>query len=152
MSRSQGNLLLIVAAALWGFGYVAQKMVLEHLDPFSAVGLRCLIGGVLILILLLLPLDRGGALAPGYWPSAIRVAALLALVLLMLQIAVISTTVTNASLLVNTAAVMTHMLAWIVYRERPSLHVCGAAGVTLIGVFMLCGGLQKFGQGEFLPS
>lgn len=39
----------LIAAALWGFGNVAQKTVLEHLDPFSAVGLRRLIGGFLML-------------------------------------------------------------------------------------------------------
>ncbi len=148
MSRSQANFLLLVAAAFWGFGNVAQKTVLEHLDPSSAVGLRCLIGGVLILPLL--RLDRSGVLAPGYWPSALRVAVIFAAALLLQQAAFLSTTVTNAGFLVNTAAVLTPLLAWIVYRERPSLQVWGAAGATLIGVFMLCGGMQGFGQGDFL--
>jgi len=146
MTRSQANLLLVVAAAFWGFGNVAQKTVLEHLDPFSAVGLRCLIGGMLILPLL--RLDRSGALAPGYWPSAVRVAAIFALALLAQQAAYLSTTVTNAGFLVNTAAVMTPILAWLVFRERSSLLVWGAVGVTLIGVFMLCGGMQGFGLGD----
>jgi len=146
MTRSQANLLLVVAAAFWGFGNVAQKTVLEHLDPFSAVGLRCLIGGMLILPLL--RLDRSGALAPGYWPSSVRVAAIFALALLAQQAAYLSTTVTNAGFLVNTAAVMTPILAWLVFRERASLRVWGAAGVTLIWVFMICGGMQGFGLGD----
>ena len=148
MTRSQANLLLVVAAAFWGFGNVAQKTVLEHLDPFSAVGLRCLIGGMLILPLL--RLDRSGALAPGYWPSAVRVAAIFALALLAQQAAYLSTTVTNAGFLVNTAAVLTPILAWIVFRDRPSLQVWGAASVTLIGIFMLCGGMKGFGQGDIV--
>lgn len=49
MSRRHANLLLIDASLLWGFGNVAQKTELVHLDPFSAVGLRCLIGGILVL-------------------------------------------------------------------------------------------------------
>jgi len=148
MSRSQANFLLLVAAAFWGFGNVAQKTVLEHLDPFSAVGLRCLIGGVLILPLL--RLDRSGMVAPGYWPSVIRVAVIFAAALLAQQAAYLSTTVTNAGFLVNTAAILTPILAWIVYRERPGLHVWGAAGATLIGVFLLCGGMQGFGKGDFV--
>jgi drug/metabolite transporter (DMT)-like permease len=148
MSRSQANLLLMAAAALWGFGNVAQKTVLEHLDPFSAVGLRCLIGGLLILPLI--RHDRDGVLATGYWPSAIHVAAIFALALLVQQLAYLSTTVTNASFLVNTATVMTPLLAWVVLRERASLQVWGAAGITMIGVFLLCGGTQAFGTGDIV--
>ncbi|MFN3844324.1 MAG: DMT family transporter [Paracoccaceae bacterium] len=148
MSRAQANLLLLVAAALWGFGNVAQKTVLEHLDPFSAVGLRCLIGSLLILPLM--RIDRDVVPAPGYWPSAIRVAAIFALALLVQQAAYLSTTVTNASFLVNTATVMTPLLAWVVLRERASLQVWGAAGITMIGVFLLCGGTQAFGTGDIV--
>lgn len=148
MSRSMANLLLLVAAALWGFGNIAQKTVLEHLDPFSAVGLRCLIGGLLILPLL--RLDRGEPLASGFWPSAIRVASILALALTLQQSAYLSTTVTNAGFLVNTATVITPILAWAAFRERTGLRVWGTAGTTLIGIFALCGGLQGFGRGDLL--
>lgn len=148
MSRAQANLLLISAAALWGFGNVAQKTVLEHLDPFSAVGLRCLIGGLLILPLL--RLDRAAGHAPGYWPSAIRVATVFALALIVQQAAYLSTTVTNASFLVNTATVITPILARVVLRERVGLQVWGAAGLTMIGVFLLCGGTQSFQQGDIV--
>jgi drug/metabolite transporter (DMT)-like permease len=64
------------------------------------------------------------------------------------QAAYLTTTVTNAGFLVNTAAVMTPILAWFVFRERAGGRVWGAAIVTMIGVFMLCGGLQGFGQGD----
>jgi drug/metabolite transporter (DMT)-like permease len=148
MSRSMANFLLLLAAALWGFGNIAQKTVLEHLDPFSAVGLRCLIGGLLILPLL--PLDRGATPAPGLWPSAARVAVILALALLLQQAAYLSTTVTNAGFLVNTATVITPILAWFVFRERTSLRVWGAAGATMVGIYMLCGGVQGFGRGDLV--
>jgi drug/metabolite transporter (DMT)-like permease len=39
MSKVQANCLLLLAAAFWGFGNVAQKTVLDHLDPLSAVGM-----------------------------------------------------------------------------------------------------------------
>jgi drug/metabolite transporter (DMT)-like permease len=148
MSRSMANLLLLVAAALWGFGNIAQKTVLEHLDPFSAVGLRCLIGGLLILPLL--RLERGEPLTTGFWPSALRVASVLAIALLFQQAAYLSTTVTNAGFLVNTATIVTPILAWIAFRERTSPRVWGAAVATMTGIFMLCGGLQGFGHGDLI--
>ena len=148
MSRPVANLLLLLAAALWGFGNIAQKMVLEHLDPFSAVGLRCLVGGLLILPLL--RLDRDGPLAPGFWSSAFRVAVILALALTLQQTAYLSTSVTNAGFLVNTATVLTPILAWVLFRERTSARVWGAAVATMIGIFMLCGGLKGFGRGDLV--
>lgn len=148
MSRAQANLLLLAAAALWGLGNVAQKTVLEHLDPLSAVGLRCLIGGLLILPLM--RLDRDAAIAPGYWPSAFRVAAIFSVALLLMQSAYLSATVTNVSFLVNTATIITPVLAWVVLRERAGLQVWGAAGITMVGVLMLCGGPQGFGTGDIV--
>jgi hypothetical protein len=37
VTRFSANLLLLLAAAFWGYGNIAQKTVLEHLDPFSAM-------------------------------------------------------------------------------------------------------------------
>ena len=128
-------------------GNVAQKTVLDHLDPFSAVGLRCLIGGM-VLLLPLMRLDRHGPLAMGYWPSAFRVAAIFALALVVQQAAYLSTSVTNAGFLVNTATVITPILAWVVLRERVGPQVWGAVSITLVGVFLLCGGPQGFDQGD----
>lgn len=53
MTRLHANTLLLIASAFWGFGNVAQKTILEHLDPLSAVGLRCLIGGLLLVPMML---------------------------------------------------------------------------------------------------
>lgn len=48
MTRLQAHLMLILAAACWGLENIPQKTVLAHLDPFTAVGLRGLIGALLI--------------------------------------------------------------------------------------------------------
>ena len=148
MSQSIANLFLLVAAALWGFGNIAQKTVLEHLDPISAVGLRCAIGGLLVLPLL--RFDRADEIRPGYWTSALRVSVIFAMALMVQQAAYLSTTVTNAGFLVNTCAVLTPILAWVVLRERTSLRVWGAAAITLTGIFMLCGGLYGLGKGDIV--
>ncbi|MCW3173702.1 DMT family transporter [Shewanella subflava] len=46
------NLLLLLTAAVWGFGFVAQSMGMDHLSPFMFNGLRFLIGAVSLLPLL----------------------------------------------------------------------------------------------------
>jgi drug/metabolite transporter (DMT)-like permease len=140
MSKLAADCLLLLAAALWGFGNVAQKTVLESLDPFSAVGMRCLIGGVLLTPLLFM--ERGRRTGPGYGASLARLSALFCVAIVLQQAAYLSTSVTNASFLVNTCAVMTPVAAWLILGERPTLVVAVTAGVTLAGIMLLSGGLH----------
>ncbi|MDZ7869400.1 MAG: DMT family transporter [Rheinheimera sp.] len=56
----QSNLLLLCAAAIWGFGFVAQRLGLENLGPFGFNGVRFLIGALSLLPLLLWQMRRGG--------------------------------------------------------------------------------------------
>jgi drug/metabolite transporter (DMT)-like permease len=128
----------LLAAAFWGFGNVAQKTVLEHLDPLSAVGLRCLIAG-LVVSPLVVP-ERHPNIGWSYRVSLARVSALFAVSLVIQQIAYQGTSVTNASFLVNTATVMTPLAAWLLIGERASAVIWLAAGATLIGALLMSGG------------
>ena len=38
------NLLLLITAAIWGFGFVAQVMGMSYLGPYAFIGLRFLLG------------------------------------------------------------------------------------------------------------
>ena len=40
------NTLLLITAAIWGFGFVAQVMGMNYLDPYAFIGLRFLLGAV----------------------------------------------------------------------------------------------------------
>ena len=51
--QAQADLLLLVVALIWGFGFVAQRAGMEHVGPFTYNGLRFLLGGIC-----LLPLTR----------------------------------------------------------------------------------------------
>ena len=140
MSRGQANLLLLLAAAFWGFGNVAQKTVLDHLDPLSAAGLRCLLASVVIAPLIIA--ERATGPVRGWWTSLLRVGALFIVGLSIQQISYLGTTVTNASFLVNTATVMTPLAAWFMLREAPSANVVLAASMTLAGALLLSDGLS----------
>jgi drug/metabolite transporter (DMT)-like permease len=135
VSRTRANILLLLAAAFWGFGNVAQKTVLEHLDPLSAVGLRCLIAGLVVLPLV--ASEGQPTIGWGYLTSLARVSVLFAISIIIQQIAYQDTSVTNASFLVNTATVMTPLAAWLVIGQRASAVVWLAAGATLIGVLLV---------------
>jgi drug/metabolite transporter (DMT)-like permease len=145
-SRS-ASLLLLLAAALWGGGNVAQKTVLEHLDPISAVGLRCAVGAIVIAPFAIRTL---WSLSRGCLSSMLGISTLLTIAMLLQQWAYLGTSVSNASFLVSTATVMTPIAAWALIGERPGWVVCGSAVTTLAGVLLLVGGIQTIQVGDLL--
>lgn len=146
MSKLTANLLLLFAAALWGFGNVAQKTVLNHLDALSAVGLRCLIGGLLVLPLVLT--ERRLPAGAAHFSSLARVVALFAVSIVLQQLCYLGATVTNASFLISTVTVITPLAAWLLIGERPTASLMLAAGATVVGCLFLSGGIAGLSSGD----
>ena len=48
----KSNLMLLIAAAIWGFGFVAQRLGMNFLEPFAFNGARFLLGSLSLLPLL----------------------------------------------------------------------------------------------------
>ena len=40
------HILLLVTAAIWGFGFVAQVLGMNYMEPFAFVGVRFLLGAL----------------------------------------------------------------------------------------------------------
>jgi drug/metabolite transporter (DMT)-like permease len=143
MTRPIACLSLLIAALCWGSGNVANKTVLEHLGPITVVGLRCLLAALVLVPLALPELRR--TVPDGWWKSALGVSALLALAMALQQTAYVTSTVTNASFLVNTATIMTPLLVWLLLGHRPGAVIVFAAFLSVAGTFLMAGG-------SFAPS
>lgn len=137
MTRFFASAILLTAALCWGAGNVANKTVLDHLAPTTVVGLRCALGAAAIAPFAFRDMLRRGD--AGWWRSAVSVALLFALALILQQIAYQSTTVTNASFLVNTATLLTPLMGWAVLGYRPGKTIACAAPLTLLGAFLMAG-------------
>ena len=149
MSHGQANMLLLIAAFLWGAGNVAQQTILENMGPFFAVGLRCIIGGLVIL-----PFTLGRKFNPkcfGVVANRSGLAAILSFgaAVVCQQIGFGYTTVTNAGFIVNTTAVITPLIAWMLSLHRPEANIWPAATLTLSGAaFMTKGAIGGFNFGD----
>ncbi len=140
MSRTQANSMLLLAALLWGAGNVSQKTILDDLGPLTAVGLRCLIGAIVIWPLLSTssPSVRHQNASGALW-GVVAVFSF-AIAITLQQISFGYTTVTNAGFLVNTCTVMTPILLRLLLGQSSSRSVCIAAGMTFGGAAMMSGG------------
>lgn len=140
MTRMQANLLLLLSALFWGGGNVAQKTVLDDLGPVTTVGLRCLIGALVVLPFVLRESQGVRDFLRMEWRGLGLSVALFILAIGSQQIAYAGTTVTNASFLITTTIVITPFMAWLLFRDTPPAIIWPSAALTLAGVFLLGGG------------
>lgn len=139
MNRNVATGLALLAAFAWGTGNVAQKTILQDLDGWAANGIPSLVGAALLLPLALRE-GRGKPPPPeGSWPLLLGVSLLFAFATTVMQFSYGLTTVTNAGFLVNTAAVLTPVLAWAVLSQRLPIEIWPASISTVLGVFLMAG-------------
>jgi drug/metabolite transporter (DMT)-like permease len=76
MTRSQrnANLMLLLAAAIWGFAFVAQRVGMRHLGPLAFNGVRFALGALALLPLVVAGRRRAAA-APAPFPWRIGLVA-----------------------------------------------------------------------------
>lgn len=152
MSRLQANLILVLTAAIWGAGFVAQDSAMAHLGPLWFVGLRFLLAFFVALPLAL----REHRRAPT--PLARRELATFALIGLALfggastqQLGLLTTSVTNSSFLTGLYVIIVPIMSVIVLRKLPHWIVWPAALLAATGIYYLSGGdLAQLTIGDLL--
>lgn len=50
--RMRGNLLLLLAACIWGFSFVAQSEGMKYVGPFAFIGIRSMLAGISLAVFL----------------------------------------------------------------------------------------------------
>lgn len=152
MSRIQANLLLLLAAAIWGGGFVAQSEAMEWLGPNWFNALRFALATLAVLPFALREAKGAGrplSLRDYGWFLLVGLSLLVAQTLQ--QIGIQSTSVTNASFLTGLYVVLVPVIAVAVLRRRPHWVIWPAALITVLGILLLNGGsLSALGDGDIL--
>jgi drug/metabolite transporter (DMT)-like permease len=141
MTRIRANLVLLLAAAIWGGGFVAQSTAMDKIGPFWFVGLRFAIASIAVLPFVLLearksaaPVSSKGWLSFGFVGLALFGGAITQ------QIGLLTTTVTNSSFLTGLYVVFVPVISVFALRRYPHWIVWPAACMSLTGIFLLSGG------------
>lgn len=154
MSRLRADLLIILAAVIWGFGYLFQKLAMANVGPFTFVALRAVVAAACLGLLAIVEARR--ATVP--MPPAVRRTALAAgtaffIAAAVQQTGMVTATVTNTGFLTALYVIATPLIAWLVYRRSPNRVVWPAAGLAFAGVWLLGGGgLASLGFGDALVA
>lgn len=150
MTPFRANLFLLIAALFWGLGNVAQKTVLDELGPLTSVGLRCLIGAIVLLPFVRREFRISMKPAASELRGLGEIAVLFAAAIVIQQIAFATTTVTNASFLLGTTTVITPLMVWLLFKTRLSFAIWTAVFTAFTGAVLMSGGaVSAFAPGDF---
>jgi drug/metabolite transporter (DMT)-like permease len=127
--------LLLLAAAIWGFAFVAQRAGMDHVGPFLFNGIRFLLGSLVLVPFLLRrrakrPMDRRtvlGLLAAGL---------VLTLAANLQQVGLVSTTAGKAGFLTGLYVVLVPLLG-LLRGQRLRLATALAVPLSAAGLYLL---------------
>lgn len=150
MTRVQANLILLLAAAIWGGGFVAQSTAMQNIGPFWFVGLRFGIAALAVLPFALMEARKMKSLPTGKELSGFGLVGLALLGgAITQQIGLVTTTVTNSGFLTGLYVIFVPVIAVVVYRRFPHWIVWPGALMMLGGIFLLSGGtFSKLNGGD----
>ncbi len=152
MTRIQANLVLLLAGAIWGGGFVAQSTAMETIGPLWFVGLRFAIATVAVLPFALMEARKSEVKTTRRHGMLYLLIGLTLLgTMLTQQIGLQTTTVTNSSFLTGLYVVIVPIIAVVFLRRAPHWIVWPGAIMAVTGIYLLSGGdMSALSRGDIL--
>ena len=155
MSRLHADIVLLLAAVIWGVAFVFQKSAMAHIGPLAFIAARGAVAAVALAPLALHEGGRPGAkpATAGFWKIAISGGVAFFVAAWLQQEGIRTATVTNTGFLTALYVVITPFIAWGWNRIRPSAAVWPAVILSAVGTWLLGGGaLGAFSEGDKLVA
>ena len=139
-STLRSDALLLLTAAIWGFGFVAQRMGMDDVGPFTYNGVRFALG--CLSLTPLLPGSRHAAVGAVLPPAGRHLflvggAALGIVLFIAASLQVVAQRdahPTHASILMSLEAVFAALGGWLLLDERMNLRGLLGCGLMLMGM------------------
>ena len=147
-ARRRGALLVLAATVTWSLAGVFARLV-SHLDVWTVVGWRALLGAVSISVVGFIEWRRGQMDSPLGFGALSPIVALLAMIAISGYAAsVMTTTVADVMVIYATLPFVAAGLGFLVNRERPSPRTLAASGLALMGIVIMVA--ANLGQGRLI--
>jgi drug/metabolite transporter (DMT)-like permease len=156
----RADILLLLTACIWGFGFVAQRSGMEYVGPFAFNGIRFILGS-LSLIPLILIRNRGKdddsvpppVRAGRFFRSSLAAGGCLFAAVTLQQLWIMFTTAGNAGFITGLYVVLTPIFGIFLGRKTGRATWAGAV-FTLGGLYFLsaAGGLNRINPGDLVTA
>ena len=136
----KAEMLLLLAAIIWGFAFVAQRVGMDHVGPFTYNGVRFMLGALSLLPLLWLGRRSAAPISPGGWRPILGGGLLAGLILFagasLQQVGIVYTTAGKAGFITGLYVVIVPLLGLLWGHRTPWSTWIGAA-LALAGLYLL---------------
>lgn len=155
--RHIGNLMLILAAFIWGIAFSAQTAGMDYLGPFTFNGIRFVIGGA-VLIPVILIMNRRRSKPPvhdrAYYKKLIKAGVLCGVLLgvasSVQQVGLIYTTAGKAGFITALYVIMVPLFGLFLGKKPPFILSISVA-IAVVGMYFLCvAGSLSLNKGDIL--
>lgn len=154
MSRRVANLLLLIAGATWGMGFIAQSTAMDDISALLFIGLRFLLAGLVVLPLAIREQRKHSVIGSlSLYKPMVMVGVTFFIAMTLQQYGLLTTTVTNAGFLTALYVVIVPLLLTLFLGEQQPLIIWPAAMLALFGIYLLSGGdLTVLTTGDYLVT
>ena len=140
----RGSLMLLLGSVIWGAAFVAQRVGMDHLGPFSFNGIRMLLAGVVMIPVTAL-IERKNRNISGVSPDPKeqRLSGLLCGVLLfaassLQQMGLVTTSAGKAGFITALYVVLVPVAAWLLFRKNPGRIIWLGVALAVFALWLLC--------------
>ena len=152
MTHARANMLLLTAGAIWGMGFVSQQTAMEHVGPWFFIAIRFAIAALAMLPLALREIAKAGRRVHG---DEYGKFALIGLFFFLgngaQQVALLTTSVTNAGFLTALYLIIVPILSIALFRQPPHWVIWPSSALALFGIYLLSGGkFDSLSTGDLL--
>ena len=141
----RGSLLLLLGSMIWGAAFVAQRVGMDHVGPFTFNGIRMLLAW-LVMIPVTVLMEHKNKNTPGYTapdPKDQRLSGVICGVLLFIasslqQMGLVSTTAGKAGFITALYVVLVPVAAWFLFRKNPGKVIWLGVLIAVGALWLLC--------------
>ncbi len=135
--------MLLIAAAIWGFAFVAQRVGMDYVGPFTFNGVRFALGSLSLIPLMLFlkgdspPTGVAGDAALTAWRAGVIAGVVLFVAASLQQIGLVYTTAGKAAF-VTCLYIVFVPIAGIFMRQRVAINTWLGCLLAVVGLYFLC--------------
>lgn len=141
----RGSLLLLLGSMIWGAAFVAQRVGMDHVGPFTFNGIRMLLAW-LVMIPVTALMEHKNKNTPGYTApdpkdqrlSGVICGALLFIASSLQQMGLVSTTAGKAGFITALYVVLVPVAAWFLFRKNPGKVIWLGVLIAVGALWLLC--------------
>ena len=141
----KSSLILLLTAAIWGVAFVAQSVGMEYIGPFTFNAIRCVLGGLVLIpvILVLKKKKETGAEnqekedKKTLWTGGIACGVILCIASNLQQFGIMEASVGKSGFFTALYIVMIPVIG-IFIGKRPGIKLWFCVALAVVGMYLLC--------------